>query len=120
MRPPEIGPGGGYDMTAAPAADHRMYLSISACSDNSDCAMSTCCTEHSSSPCDSSCSGNSTDPECRPSNKPGCGGNSNCPQNSHNESGPGNYASAASGLSDEVVAQLKQHLRDRVGMELLN
>ena len=97
---------------ATRAGNYPMYMSISACSDNSDCATSTCCSEGSHSPCDNSCSGSSTKQECQRTNKPpGCDPNSNCPQNSQQ----GNYA--ASRLSDEVIAQLRQHLRHRVGTE---
>ena len=103
MRPPEIGPGGAFDMPAGPDAAFPMYLETcnpspcnqcpNSCVGNSGCPTNTCC-----------CVNTGADTE---EGQP-------CP-NDTQQGGEGNYQ--LGGLTHEAILQLKRHLQDRIGTQ---
>lgn len=106
MRPPEIGAGAAFDMTAAPDA-FPMFMNTQTC--NQSCVTNSGgqCVP---SGCPNSCPGNSC-----PGNS--CPGNS-CPGNScAGDSGRGGDYHLG-GLEREAILELKQHLQDRIGSQL--
>ena len=110
MRPPEIGPGGGFDVNP-PAAEYPFLL----CDDNT-CLVNSHCTESSAHVCETtSC----VDPSGRKdkcvASPPGCQGNT-CANSCEQASTKKN----ASGLTDDAVAELKRHLHARIGTQLEN
>jgi len=92
MRPPEIGPGGAYDMPAAPDAAFPMGLST----------------------CPDSCPPGTCDPNSGCQTPSPCPGNS-CPNDSK-PAGVDGYDQLG-GLTYETITQLKQHLQDRIGTQ---
>ena len=93
MRPPEIGPGGAFDLPAAPDAAFPMYLTCTACTDATNV-------------CPNSCVGNT-----------GCPTNTCVCPDSCVDSQPGREGYQLGGLTGEAIIQLKQHLQDRIGTQ---
>jgi hypothetical protein len=94
MRPPEIGPGGAFDMPAAPDAAFPMHLTNpcpNSCVGSTGCGDPSVCNEQG---------GTCEDPTC--------------PDASQQD---GDRHHHLGGLTPEVIIQLKQHLRDRIGTQ---
>lgn len=96
MRPPEIGPGGGFDLAAAPAVGYQIYLTET-------CQEATC--PESSGQCVPSVG--APPPTCA----------ATPPDPPHLEGG---YRYDVGGLTHDAIVQLKQHLQDLIGTELQN
>ncbi len=96
MRPPEIGPGGAFDMPAAPDAAFPMFLT---------------CQPPSEDTCPNSCVGSTGCPDvsCRPPSCP----DPSCPDASRQSE---SYRQLG-GLTHEAIIQLRQQLQDRIGAQ---